>query len=435
MPDLAADARRLFDAAVRGAQADRLLGGLDLSSLAPRPLPAYRRVVVAGLGKAALAMAGVVEQKGVPIDEGLVVVPRGYAETLPSHLPTPTHTRVMDADHPVPGERSAAAGRALLQLAEGCGAEDLLLALVSGGGTALAALPAEGLSLYDVQQTFQLLLESGADIHALNAVRKHLLQVGGGQLARAAAPAAVCALAVSDVPGDDRSTLASGPTVPDPTTFADALGVLEKTNLRGEVPPAVRSHLEAGEKGERAETPKPGAALFEHVRTRLVGRNRDALEAAKREAEQRGYAVHLTEESVVGEAREVARQHVQALREVASGGSVCLLWGGETTVTVRGSGKGGRNQELALAAALALGSLEHEAALLSGGTDGIDGPTNAAGAVATTRTLREAQAAGLDADAFLENNDAYSFFDRLGGLIKIGPTHTNVMDVQIGLLR
>ena len=435
MPDLTADAHRIFNAAVRGAQADHLLAGLDLSRLAPRPLRAYRRVVVASLGKAALAMAGVLEQKDVPVSEGLAVVPSGYAATRPPHLPAPERVRVLEADHPVLGKKSAAAGRTLLRLAEGCGPDDLLLALVSGGGTALAALPVADVSLEDTQRTFQLLLKSGADIHALNAARKHLLQVGGGQLARAAAPAAVRALAVSDVPGDDLSTLASGPTVPDPTTFADAAAVLKENRLWKETPPAVRAHLEAGLQGERPETPKPGAALFEHVRTRLVGRNRDALQAAKQEAEQRGYAVRLAEEPVTGEARDVARQHVQALREAAGEGPVCLLWGGETTVTVRGAGKGGRNQELALAAALALDGFEHDAALLSGGTDGIDGPTDAAGAVATTRTLCEARTARLDAGAFLENNDAYSFFDRLGGLIKTGPTHTNVMDVQVGLLR
>lgn len=432
-PTLAADARAIFEAAVRGVQADRLLEDVDLDALAPQSLAAYRRVVVAGLGKASMAMAGVLEARGVPVAEGVAVVPEGYAGTRPSRLPAPSRTEVVEAGHPVPDARSAEAGRRLLALADGCSAGDLLLALVSGGGTALAACPVEGLSVDDVQRTVRLLLRSGADIHAMNAVRKHLLRVGGGQLARAAAPADACALVVSDVVGDVLPVIASGPTAPDPSTFGDAARVLQERDLWEEVPEAVQQHLTAGRAGDRPETPKPGASAFERVRTDLVGANRDALKAARAEAEQRGYAVRIAGEGVTGEARRVARQQVEALRAEGSAAKICLLWGGETTVTVRGDGRGGRNQEAALAAALALDGARRPAAYLSGGTDGIDGPTDAAGAIATPQTTAEARRRGLDPQAFLDDNDAYTFFDEVGGLLQPGPTHTNVMDVQIGL--
>ncbi len=428
------DARAIFAGALRAVQADRLLEAEPLAAHVRRPLHAYRRLVVVGMGKAAMAMAGVLERQLADRKiEGAVVVPAGYPRALPAHVPAPRAIHVLEGEHPVPGPGSLEAGRHVLRLAATCADGDLLVALISGGGTALAAAPAEGVAPADVQRTFELLLKSGADIHAMNAVRKHLSRLGGGQLARAARPAEVAALVVSDVPGDDLSVIASGPTAPDPTTFAGAVHVLREYNLWSAVPRAVRHHLEAGVRGERAETPRPGDALFEHVHTRLVGTNRHALEAARAEAERGGYRARIVAGDVTGEARGVGKEHVRVLQAAGADRPVCLLWGGETTVTVRGDGTGGRNQELALAAALALDGAPHTCVLLSAGTDGMDGPTDAAGAWATPQTLARARRHGLDAQDHLDRNDSHAFFDALGQLLRTGPTHTNVMDVQIGL--
>jgi hydroxypyruvate reductase len=247
----------------------------------------------------------------------------------------------------------------------------------------------------------------------------------------AAHPATVLALVVSDVVGDDLDVIASGPTVPDPTTFAEARDVLARFGLWDEVPASVRERLS----GDDGETPKPGDARFERATTCLLGTNRTALEAAQGAAEDLGYVARIVRDTVTGEAREVARELVKQALTVDVDGPTCLLWGGETTVTVTGSGTGGRNQELALAAALGLDSADRDVVLLSGGTDGIDGPTDAAGAWATPQTAARARRQGLDPQAFLGDNDAYAFFDHLGQLLRPGPTHTNVMDVQVALLR
>jgi len=434
--DLVADAQAIFRAAVRGAQADVLLTQTPWTTWAPNPLDQYRRVVVAGMGKAALAMAGMVEQQlGEQIAEGAVVVPHGHTQTPPPHCPPPRRIEVLEAGHPVPDEHSVQAARRILALAEDCAEDDLLLVLISGGGSSLCADFEPPVTLADAQQTFRLLLESGADIHQINTVRKHLSRIGGGRLARAAAPADVLALVISDVVGDDLSVIASGPTVPDPTTFAEAIAVLRRYDLWHRVPESVRVRLEAGVTDPSLETPKPADPRFARVVTRLIGTNRRALEAAADEARQRGYSVRIVTDRLTGEAREVAPRLVTALRNVRDDRPVCLLWGGETTVTVRGSGRGGRNQELALAATLAMEGWDAEAVLLSGGTDGRDGPTDAAGAWATPDTAARAHACGMDPRAYLDNNDAYTFFKALDQLLFTGPTHTNVMDVQVGLRR
>ncbi len=434
--DLVADAQAIFRAAVRGAQADVLLTQTPWMTWAPQPLDQYRRVVVVGMGKAAMAMAGMVEQQlGERIAEGAVVVPHGHTQTPPPHCPLPQRIEILEAGHPVPDKHSVRAARRILALAENCGADDLLLLLISGGGSSLCADFEPPVTLSDAQQTFRLLLESGADIHSINTVRKHLSRIGGGRLARAAAPADVLALVISDVVGDDLSVIASGPTVPDPTTFAEAIAVLRRYNLWHRVPDSVRERLEAGVTDPSLETPKPADPRFARVITRLIGTNRRALEAAADEARQRGYSVRILTDRLTGEAREVAPRLVTTLRDVREDRPVCLLWGGETTVTVRGSGRGGRNQELALSAALALEGWKAAAVLLSGGTDGRDGPTDAAGAWATPDTVHQARACGMDPQAYLDNNDAYAFFEALDQLLFTGPTHTNVMDVQVGLRR
>ncbi len=412
-----------------GAQPAALLRDVRLADLLDRPLGAFRRVVLVGAGKAAMAMAGVLELRlGDRIDEGLVVVPHGYRATAPAGQPAPRRTEVVEAGHPVPDVAGVEAAHRTLDLAEKLGADDLLLVALSGGGSALWPAFAEGITLDDAQRTFRLLLHSGADIAAVNTVRRQLSRIGGGKLTRAAHPATVLTLVVSDVVGDDLGTIASGPTVPDPTTRADALAVLERFGLTDRVPPSVRATL-------AQHTAGPALPEAERVRTVLVGSNRDALAAAQAEAERRGYAVHLYPGPVTGEAREAGRRLAREALAAEADVPTCLLWGGETTVTVRGDGRGGRNQELALAAALALDGTGRAVLLLSGGTDGVDGPTDAAGAWASPQTLRQARALGLDAAAHLGANDAYPFFDTLGHLVRTGPTHTNVADVQVALVR
>jgi len=443
---LAREARTLFDAAVRGAGADTLLASSPWTQAARRPPERYRRVRLVAMGKGALAMTGVAAEQGRAaagsFEAGMAVVPTGYRGAVPERVPAPPPVvDVLEGGHPTPTEASVAAGERALALAEASGGDDLLVVLVSGGGTALCNAFADEISLAEARTTFQLLLESGADIHAMNAVRKHLSRVGGGQLARAAAPAEVLALVVSDVPGDAPSVIASGPTTPDPTTFADAQRVLRERDLAERVPPGARRHLERGVAGDVADTPKPGDALFRRVQTRLVGTNADALRAMQSAAEERGYAVGREPNLLEGEARERGRELARAaLRRAASPASpspYCRLLGGETTVTVRGGGTGGRNQELALAAALELDEGEGEApvALLCAGTDGIDGPTDAAGAVVTPRTAEQIRAAGCDPQARLADNDSHPALEAAGdALLRPGPTHTNVMDVAAVLV-
>ena len=344
-------------------------------------------------------------------------------------------TRRLLAGHPVPDEAGRHAADEVESLARGLGADDLLLLLVSGGASALLPAPAAGLTLDDKARTTAVLLRAGATIGELNAVRKHLSRLKGGGLARTAAPARVACLALSDVVGDDPSTIASGPAVPDPTTYDIALEVLDRKGVRDMVPAAVRRHLEAGARGEKPETPKPGDPLFRRVGFAVVGSNRLSVAAAVREARRQGLRPFVLTTRLEGEAREVARVLTAMLQECVEEGRpaappVCLLAGGETTVTVTGSGRGGRNQELVVAAAEPLAAFPVPAVIASLATDGIDGNSDAAGGVADDRTLSRAQALGLAPPAaFLAENDSRSFLGPLGDLILTGPTGTNVMDL------
>ena len=435
MNALSTDACALFEAAVRRVQADRLLSR-DPAEWTEQSLEAFGEIRVAGMGKAAMAMAGVLEDRHPDaVDDGVVVVPAGYVASYPGRLPEPTTVRVVEGGHPLPTDGSVRAGRRLLEQAAAVGDDDLLIALVSGGGTALSTLPVDEVDLADLKTVYHHLLTAGVPIGPANAVRKHLTQVGGGQLARAAAPATVSGLAVSDVVGDDMSVIASGPTVPDPSTYEEALQVLYRHGLWHDVPAPVRDHLTAGARGRRTETPGSDDPCFDSARTGLVGRNATALAAARAEAEVRGYRVRVLATDVEGEARTVGRGHVEEMLAAPVEEPTCWLWGGEPTVTVEGDGTGGRNQEVALGAALALEGASRDAVLLSGGTDGIDGPTDAAGAWATPTTADRARTAGCDPQAHLDDNDAYPLFEALGQLIRTGPTHTNVMDVHVGLVR
>jgi len=430
------DARALFTAAVRRVQADRLIDGSDAGNWTPRPLAAYDDVRVVGMGKAAMAMAGVLEDRHPDlVTDGAVVVPDGYPAAYPERLPAPSTIRIMEGGHPLPSQGSVRGARRLLEHAQAVGEDDLLLALVSGGGTALSTCPVEALDLADLKTTYHRLMAAGVPIDAANAVRKHLTQVGGGRLAAAAHPAHVGTLAVSDVPGKDTSVIASGPTAPDPSTYEEAVQVLYRHGLWHDVPASIRDHLADGARGNRPETPTADHSCFDTTQTTLLGTNETALRAARTEAEKRGYEVRSVAMEVEGEARDVGRDHAQDVIEARPNAPTCWLWGGETTVTVTGGGTGGRNQEGALGAALELDGSEQNAVLLCGGTDGIDGPTDAAGAWATPATAEAARAAGCDPETHLHENNAYPLFEAVDQLLRPGPTHTNVMDVQVGLVR
>ena len=389
------------------------------------------RIWVVAFGKASVAMARAVEKcLGEWISGGLVVAPHGSAERL-------ERLEVTEASHPLPGPEGEAAARRVVQLLRDAGERDLVLCLISGGGSALLPLPAEDLTLQDKVSTTDLLLRSGATIVEVNAVRKHLSGLKGGRLARVAYPARVIALVMSDVVGDRLDTIASGPLSPDPTTYADALAVLERYGLLERVPARVREHLRRGAVGELPETPKPGDPVFERVTLHVVASVAHAVEAAREEAERLGYRVAVLTVSLEGEAREVgrvvaavAREEVQRDRPLPK--PACVLLGGETTVTVRGRGRGGRNQELTLAAALGIEGLG-AVLVASFASDGRDGPTDAAGALADGSTTQRARALGLDPRRYLEENDSYAFFDALGDLVRTGPTGTNVNDLVLVL--
>lgn len=342
----------------------------------------------------------------------------------------------IESSHPVPDARSVDAGVRALARARTLPPGHGLFVLLSGGASSLVALPAAGITLEDKQAATRQLLGAGAGIHDMNAVRKHLSAVKGGQLAAAAA-GPVLALAISDVVGDDLSVIGSGPTVADPSTFADALDVAGRFGGPEAFPPAVAARLRAGARGDLEETPKPGDARLERSVTEIVGSRRDAAAGAASAARSLGYQTIVVDEPVVGLARDAGPRFVgEALRCARPGDEpVCVIATGETTVRVTGRGRGGRNQEVALSAARTLAALPTPAALLSGGTDGVDGPTDAAGAVADGTTLARAVRAGLRSpEAYLDDNDAYRFFGALGDLVITGPSETNVGDVQILLI-
>jgi glycerate-2-kinase len=389
-------------------------------------------LVVLALGKAACAMAAPVEAAFADrIRAGLAVTKDGHQ--------TDSHVLQMDVRetaHPVPDARCERAAREALALARGTARNETLVVLLSGGASSLTACPARGLDLSDLARTTRALLACGADIQQLNCVRKHLSDFAGGRLARAAGAGRVEVLVVSDVPGDALDTIGSGPCAPDPTTFADALEVIDRGGIRKRVPASVLAHLAAGASGALAETPKPDDPVFERVQHTIVARNKDAREAAEAEARCHGLEPVALGECLAGEAREQALRLVEHARGLGHGGARCLVAGGETTVTLRGGGRGGRNQELALAAALALaGYPDAQITLLAAGTDGSDGPTDAAGACVDPGSVARGAARGVDARAALEANDSYTFFEREGGLVVTGPTGTNVMDLVLAEVR
>ena len=396
-------------------------------------LSKFDRILVVGAGKADAPMAQAVESLlGERVSDGVIVVKDGHGLPL-------QRVRVHEASHPVPDERGLRGAEEILSLVRGAGERDLVICLISGGGSSLLVAPAEGVTLKDKQKVTELLLACGASIHEMNTVRKHLSRVKGGGLANVAHPATVVSLILSDVIGDDLDTIASGPTVTDSTTFQQAEQILDRYGIWDRVPRSVGMYIEKGVKGEIAETPKPGDPSFQTDAWELVGTNLQALEASRKEAERLGYRTMILSGMMEGEAREVAKAHAAIAKEVLSSENplappACILSGGETTVTLQGDGKGGRNTEFALASAIALEGVEH-VIVLSGGPDGTDGPTDAAGAFADGETVPRARLEGLDPTDYLRRNDSYTFFETLGGLVITGPTRTNVMDVCIMLVR
>ena len=392
----------------------------------------HDRILVVGAGKAGAPMAQALEDiLGDRIADGVIVVKEGHGLPL-------NHVRLHEAGHPVPDERGIRGAEEVLSLAAEAGERDLVICVISGGGSALLVAPAEGITLADKQVVTQLLLACGADIHEINTVRKHLSRAKGGGLARAAFPATVISLILSDVIGDDLNVIASGPAVPDTSTFADARDVFAKYDIKHQLPETVQTRIDQGLIGTIEDTPKADDKVFQRCYSELVGTNIQALIAASQAARKKGYRSIILSSTVEGEAREVVKMFTAFAKEVRNSGNpisppACLLCGGETTVTLQGDGKGGRNQEFALAAAMIIDGMNN-VVVLSGGTDGTDGPTDAAGAIADGRTIERAKAQSLDPREFLKRNDAYHFFKPLDDLIMTGPTRTNVSDVYMILV-
>lgn len=389
-------------------------------------------VYVVGAGKAGAMMAGAMESiLGDRLAGGVVNVKYGHTTPL-------RRVELIEAGHPIPDAAGVAGAEKIAGLLERLEEDDLVFCLLSGGGSALMPLPVEGVTLAEKQAVTGRLLQCGATINEINTIRKHISRVKGGRLARLASPARVVSLVLSDVIGDPLDVIASGPTVPDGSTYSDCRAILGRYKLENELPPSVIRHLDAGMRGTEPETPGPGDPIFDRAQNVMIANNRQALDTARTEAEKRGYNTLVLSSSIDGETREIARVYSAMAREIVQHGDpvrspACVISGGETTVTLTGNGKGGRNQEFVLAAVAGIEGLERTV-VFSAGTDGTDGPTDAAGAVADGQTLARAAEKGLAADACLDDNDAYHFFEPLGDLVITGPTHTNVMDLRLLLV-
>lgn len=395
-------------------------------------LSQYRQVFVVGAGKAGSSMAAAIEEiLGDRITQGIITVKYGHLEEL-------SRVKIQEAGHPVPDENGYKGTKAIYDLARLADEKTLVICLISGGGSALMPLPVADITLEDKQMTTKVLLACGATIHEINAIRKHLSAIKGGGLARAVYPATIITLILSDVVGDDLDSIASGPCVPDSKTFKDCQSIFTKYAIETEIPERVRHYIKRGLSGEVSETPKRGDEIFRKVQNVIVGNNFNALIKAKEKSEELGYNTLLLSSRIEGETREVAFNHMAIAMEIELNDfpvpkPACILTGGETTVKLKGGGKGGRNQEFVLAAATKMEGLS-KVVVLSAGTDGTDGPTDAAGALADVKTMERATDNGLDPVEYLDNNDSYNFFNGLGDLYKTGPTNTNVMDIRIILV-
>lgn len=389
-------------------------------------LSQYKNIDVIGAGKAGAFMARAIESiLSDRIRYGFLVVKYGHTASL-------NQIKLHEAGHPVPDEAGVQGTQEILHILNQSGEEDLIFCLISGGGSALLPAPVDGISLEEKQKMTQILLSCGATIHEINVLRKHISILKGGQLARLAYPSTLVSLILSDVIGDNLDVIASGLTAPDASTFQDCLSILKKYQLQDKMPANIVNHLKKGQAGIIPETPKTGDICFQNIQNQIIGNNEMAARAAAEKAEALGYSTKILSTILQGEAREAAKYLVNQLKfeMQKSQKPVCLIAGGETTVTLRGNGKGGRNQELALDAAIHLQNMKN-VCLLSAGTDGTDGPTDAAGAIVDGETVNNAHNLKMDPVRFLENNNAYHFFEKTGGLVKTGPTNTNVMDLQI----
>jgi len=399
----------------------------------PYHLGNINNVYVIGAGKASAPMAAAIEQLlGTRITRGLVNVK--YHHTVPLE-----HIELTEAGHPLPDDNGLRGTKAILDILSDAGEKDLVICLISGGGSALLTLPVNGIEFKDKQETTRILLSCGARIQEMNAIRKHLSRVKGGRLAKAAFPAPLICLILSDVVDDHLDVIASGPTVPDHSTFKDCMEIIEKYRLVGTVPDTVLRYFAEGIRDSTLETPKESDPEFNVVHNLIIGNNTSALWAAKEKAIALGYESMVLSSLIEGETRDVARVHAAIGREIIRTGNpvsppACILSGGETTVTLRGKGLGGRNQEFVLTGAVDIRD-EKYIVMLSAGTDGTDGPTDAAGAIADTYTFSRAMSLGIEPELHLRDNDSYHFFESLGDLFITGPTNTNVMDLRIMLIK
>jgi len=405
-------------------EGNRLTAGETIYDLA-----AFDRISVIGAGKASAAMARAMEEiLDKRLNSGLVITKYNHALPLDK-------VQVIEAGHPVPDLAGFRGAQKIIQFLEQRNEKDLVFFLISGGGSALLPYPHEGLTLEDKRDVTKILLAVGANIQEINTLRKHLSQVKGGRLAKIAHPATLISLILSDVIGDDLDSIASGPTVPDRSTFRDCVDIVEKYQITDRLPSVVADIFNKGIRGEIEDTPEAGDPAFERTQNLIIGSNIKAVEEAAKKATELGYNTLILSTFIEGETRDVAGVHAAIAKEILSSGNpierpACVISGGETTVTIRGGGKGGRNQEFSLAAAIDIDGLEN-VVLLSAGTDGTDGPTDAAGAISDGATVVRARKLGMDPNHYLRENDSYHFFKALGDLILTGPTFTNVMDLRL----
>jgi len=439
LSELRSDARFIFQAGLKAVDpADAIRRHLKLQDdkleIDGRTydLSSYDGLYVIGAGKATAKMAQAIEALLIDrLKGGFVNVE--YNHAIPLNI-----VKINEAGHPLPDEAGMRGAEEIVGLLRQTGEGDLIICLISGGGSALLPCPAHGLTLQDKQQTTKILLGCGATIQEINAVRKHISQVKGGRLAQLANPSTLISLILSDVIGDSLDCIASGPTAPDGSTFNDCLRILERYGVQDRIPSTVKTYLEKGTKGEIEETPKTDDPVFDRIQNVIVGSNSLAVKAANQKADDLGYHSLILSSDIEGDTREAAKMHVSIAKKILSTGHpvprpACIVSGGETTVTARGRGLGGRNQEFALAAAMAMDGLENVVAL-SGGTDGTDGVTDAAGAIADGETVQRGRQMGLETDRYLQDNDSYHFFQLLGDLLMTGPTLTNVMDLRLMLV-
>ena len=436
---LRADARAIFEAGLKEANPivavkEHLKRDGDKLLIQDRTyeLESYENIYVIGMGKAAASMAQAIEEVlGDKLSGGIVNVKYGHSVALKK-------IKINEAAHPVPDEAGLIGSREIIDLLKTTSENDLVICLISGGGSALLPVPAGDLTLEDKQVVTQSLLDCGANIHEINSIRKQISAVKGGRLAARVYPSSLISLILSDVIGDDLDVIASGPTVPDTHTFHDCRNIISKYELDEKVPKRVIDYIEAGCDGEIEDTPKPDSPIFEKTLNAIVGSNILAVNSAKKKAQDLGYNTLILSTFIHGETEEVAKVHTAIAREITFSGNpitkpACVISGGETTVTIEGKGQGGRNQEFVLAAAIDIDGLEN-VVVLSGGTDGNDGPTDAAGAIADGKTIRRGNKLSLNAYEYLCENNSYNYFNPLGDLLITGPTNTNVMDLRIILV-